>query len=1285
MELDFQEELDFQSDPAEVTTAQDLQGKYSGQVNEMTQQKPQPKESSIIGEIRGGFKEGASTTIKANLDLAGRAAVPDKQLMGMEDLPQELQVNGDLGEFQKPFEDAKSFQERAQVLSAARQKDIDEAYGDSSRNSWVALTSKFIAGIVTDPYSAIFPMGNGVKAAGVAGGILAASTTASEDLSKGKSIDPTNLAIETIVGASGGVVLQGSAHLLGPAVKEVLGTFMNKGSKVTADALQQEMKARGLKDADIGQLDLNSMASKLNSEFRLNGATPEKVLEKRKIDNSTGITAEDMDIVNHDFYTAKAENFEPVSYNLPKGPETKQVTTVTPGSPATKATIDKEWNFVPAKDAVPEVTTTKDVTIPTYEGGYGDLGVGKKGKSGYKPAIEAPAYFNGDLTLGSKVDYSQIIDNIDNYTFTKKNRPSVETVVEGTQVKTVIVPKQNKQGKVSYQTEKVTFEPNADALDKVFADSLAAKQERFDLLKSAVPVGSPTYNKVAAEALEAQGGLSAKGYAYTGDQHGLVIGAIENKEIPWTGEIADTFSPSLGEKPMDFSNPNPSTVKKWLIRYHEVADMVINSPWRGWEATGQYGKAASKMYSDSVTNLHARLGDAMTSYDKALEKFKIEPGSPQEQMAADVLRGILKPSDVSSDTLQFAQFMHKTFADQLNEAHSVGLISKEVKESLLKKGVNKGYFPRVWNNDFLDTNAGKALWEERLGGHGFISKQAAQDAYAAITHSAKETSAPITVTKNGDKYFIPMEAIKKAWLDRGVAHASMRSSHLEAKRAFPEELESLLKPFFEQDVKAVFGKYMKDVGTQVEFSKVFGGKDSTGKWNRDLHAITLNEEISKVSPEIGKQFLESYWQGVGDYSQSRNLQTFLNANENVRNATGKLNALETWHMGLSQITNLAQTTNSLVKVASNIGLTNKDIVTVYAKGVMNAIKTIGNKDAQREIDKFGATIDHVMVDTFSGLNGARNTVAGGEIKGVLSPLNYLSNPEKFLKATGFMATESWNRRVGHTFGVAYAEQLLERKMAMLKTPSRIDPQKMKAVDKALEELGISSKLDPSKVSRSVIDRAGHITNSEVDRMLGMAGQRFSNSTNFVNTGHTMPQFSGSFMGRMMYKYKSYMLHQSQFTIDNVIKPLTSGSLENRIRGLRAAAVMMGVGTPVGMSLDSFKRWIMSDDKEYTMTEKVLRGIGMVGGLTIMYDAAQQAAQSTLGLAGWVAGPMASDVSKVAYGASQSVSQGSITPLLKQAAGISPFTRALAKKYLNEKDQFNASFETKEQKFDESFK
>ena len=70
------------------------------------------------------------------------------------------------------------------------------------------------------------------------------------------------------------------------------------------------------------------------------------------------------------------------------------------------------------------------------------------------------------------------------------------------------------------------------------------------------------------------------------------------------------------------------------------------------------------------------------------------------------------------------------------------------------------------------------------------------------------------------------------------------------------------------------------------------------------------------------------------------------------------------------------------------------------------------------------------------------------------------------------------------------------------------------------------------------------------------------------------------------------------------------------------AYYFGVGTTVGMGADEFKRWILSDDRELTFTDRILRAQMQFGGIGLMLDATVRLGSSYAGdMASFIGGPI----------------------------------------------------------------
>ncbi len=1166
MAIDFEPEVESNDFEGE-DEASEIGAKASAQVAEISQPKKEGGSSFL-----GGFQRGSrDMQVTAAAERIAYQTTGDKPWgEPVQGIPEELQSKfevdryGFSAEDRAAWEQAQTYKERAAVFKAVDQRAIDEAFGDADRDGFTAMAGEFLGALVTDPVSALIPAGKSYRAVAGIGAATGAIQSILDDIADAEEISLKKAAYTSAFFAAGGTGLKAAGGVLTQnledpvfsAINSAVTKWKDRGRPLDAEKLSKEFSQFG---ASYGTADLNKLAQNLNATYGMSDTTPKVAKEVQGVKNDPnymyGAEYKDVDLVKQDYRLGMADEF----------------------------------------------LTEYKIFNPKQDMGYGDLGVGKKkGSGGFTPATDL--YYNKERTLS---DLDNIIQNEQGYKQQKKRI--------------------SKAGKVSYRDVKKftpeikqvrVDEPVEPTLAPNLEEALAKKREVIQYFNDVVPVGSSAYNRMSEDLPPMMSGPNQYDFFVGGKPSNKIIGGIENSEFVLNSPTAQRLSPSATEK-IDLDNPTPKGMAKLQLKIYEYISKVITPVHTLLRSTNNAGKLAADLLEDATNNSTAQTANALHGYKATRASLGIKRGSVEEKQVAGILRGTVSRSEASPQAIKLAESLKKQFISITRAAVEAGSVTKEKGLEMLKSLQTKGYFPRVYNHEYLDTAEGRQHWMDVWTSKSFKTKEEAENAIAIAKGMASKIQGERSnlgikevVGENGTKYYkVPEGLAKLLYETRGKGLEGARSRHFQ-DRKIPEIYEEILNPFLIDDTEAVLTKYFQDVFNDIEFRKSFGAKDE--------RALFLAKEIEKASPEAAKAFIESFYTSVRDVMNSRNLQNFFDKSESTRSGVRWLQNFQNLKLMSAGIANLGQASNSLVQIMGSDASFMTKMRTID-KGIRNSLSLLTNAERRATVQKFGATLQHLEMIATAHLHGKLKATD------FINPLT-LGKPQlsnTFLRGIGFFGSDAFSRNVSFEFGRAFAEETIQAKMALIAKGIKPGHPKMDKLNATLKEIGIDPDMDLSKVSLNEIEQAALAFDGGMQEMIGKSALKQANRTNFITAPHNMPIAAQSFWGKVFYKFKSYQIGQTQFLIDNAIKP----ALKGNFGGL---ATVLSVQATLGWGVDEARRWFLGDDREFTNAETYVRALGSIGGLTLMYDIATGAAKDEWGIVKWAAGPSVSTVTKGAY-------------------------------------------------------
>ena len=338
-------------------------------------------------------------------------------------------------------------------------------------------------------------------------------------------------------------------------------------------------------------------------------------------------------------------------------------------------------------------------------------------------------------------------------------------------------------------------------------------------------------------------------------------------------------------------------------------------------------------------------------------------------------------------------------------------------------------------------------------------------------------------------------------------------------------------PFYDPDPIRVLPKYVLGATERLEIIGQFGVKGE--QLNRLLGRIRRVQ-----GPEIGQEAAEL----VKVMTQStKNLPA-------VEKASAVVRVLSVPKLAFSQIINIGQSVNSLL--ASDIPSIAKGISSAFTKaGVQNALKS-------------GSTLDSVINEI---------TTRYGES----------TFASKFLRYTGFSATEKFNRIVSANTGIFWTQKNFNRLL--------INPTDKVALGR-LAELGI----DVQKVLQ-----AGKLSEQE----LLQAAQIFTERTQFRARPLDLPAFANSPYGKIFFQFKNFAYNQSKFLKNEFKRELQLGNYGRATRNI----IILGTIFPMtGEVLRDVQSLITGTRRPTDALDRYFDDLGGAGGIGLAYDVVESA-------------------------------------------------------------------------------
>lgn len=577
----------------------------------------------------------------------------------------------------------------------------------------------------------------------------------------------------------------------------------------------------------------------------------------------------------------------------------------------------------------------------------------------------------------------------------------------------------------------------------------------------------------------------------------------------------------------------------------------------------------------------------------------------------------------------------------LRSSSDVGVLSKEVVNDLIAKGRKDGYFPRVYDTNYLRSGAGKRAFAKTIENMSLRSQADAEMVIAHLTNGDKaqiESFLQFMKKQPDGTYKFTGDGARRLAEGRAGVIEARRSHHLEMERKFPEYLEPDLEPYMINDFAQNLETYFGDTAKRLAYAKEFGANDEI------LDTLAVIAQRENPGEKIGERMRESLFLAVGD-PRSEYLQKFQKMGDANRKFRTGLDTFANSKLMLAQILNMGQPIiNGTVRLAA----TGENPISAFGKSLAATLKAYSTRtgksgdiwagDMVDIAERFGASIEsasmRLLGDAVTANNGVHKATGGA---GFMRAYGLDTWSHRMLKYSGFQEVERMNRVIGFELGKSHIESLIAKKQKLLAKQgtrglSKGGQETLAKIDEHLVELGLDPTVDPSKYTMKNLDNganvysdvlsegvadidAKNVLNSNVS--IGRAATKFTNDINFINTPLTKPLSWNSPNAKIFLKFKNFAMHQANFVYHNAYKPATKGNFG-------PLAGYMAFGSGVGFTIGEVRSLIRNDEPEGELSQRVMLGWMNAGGLGIASDFVRQSVRSREGMIDFLAGPIVSD-------------------------------------------------------------
>ena len=743
---------------------------------------------------------------------------------------------------------------------------------------------------------------------------------------------------------------------------------------------------------------------------------------------------------------------------------------------------------------------------------------------------------------------------------------------------------------------------------------------------------------------------------------GLVDG--DDGGMIW-GAAAGFFAPRIGSK------LHAAFAADWSSKLPAFTPRMVHSYMAGWN----WASPSTVFKSWGVSA--QKLGHMLTLARDNMEVTVAGMGADVRKMAADlglldkynrwdkkndgvmrILQGDVDPRTFPVQIREAAEYIRKNiFERALDDSLAAGLIDKKRHASLKAHARQYGYWPRIYNDDFLSTTKGEQLWIRHMSQQSMDEDTARSLLETVLGQSHKDISKYLAEMKSGTKFRFQPSVAKKLLQTRRRYVASGRSVHMEKTRKLHVKSEEILRPFLVHNPEQAIAEYLQDVYKQIEYAKVFGAKDET--------ALKL---LGKIREEHGGKAAdmatETYYLAVGD-PRSWNIEQQMSQGDFYRAFSQKADAVTTLNLSLAQILNMGQGTINGSVLLSNFQSNPFRVAGMVGKAWMDTNKqTIlpgflrwgdlgrGTEQGRKVAERSGAAFETNIIQYVGEHGNMQHTLTGKNYAGGdWNPVNWVNNPTTFLKVTGFLNVEKFQRDLAANLGFQASKDLLERKVA---AEAIGDVKSLKTINKYLHELGFSDNVNP----QALLDDLKDPTKENFEML--RAGLKFSNMANFRNVAEELPLNWQSPYAKLFRKFKTFAFHHGKFVKDRIIRP----AIEDH--NLTPLMAYTGMALGVGSQIADFRELVRGgtpEEREGIMSE-IAYGMGTIGAAGLWWDTLYRSSYHESGIVMNLAGPFISHASSLTKGAWASLQNQDLYDFNKAAIGtmVFPGKKAVMERY-----------------------
>ena len=561
--------------------------------------------------------------------------------------------------------------------------------------------------------------------------------------------------------------------------------------------------------------------------------------------------------------------------------------------------------------------------------------------------------------------------------------------------------------------------------------------------------------------------------------------------------------------------------------------------------------------ADDIDDAIIKMEQYQGRYASIIDKYKKDIDFKDAELASRIRAN--KPQNEAE--AKFINDLRKANESRARALYNAGVIKGE---ELAKFINNKSYIPRVWNTRHLSTAKGAQQLAD------FINSKAAR------SDSGVKAANDLIETLTGQKNYLkkPKDLVSLKFIQDAMRKKDRevnRSTHVDFQRkikGFDEnELDQFMMP-----LEARLKLAQNDIARRQAFAENFGANDEKiFDLINQLRSQGMTNEANLINESYGiaARIPKTETQPFGSAAVGAKIEQ-----PQVARLAEGVNAYQTWKMYMAAIPNLPQAfINSFTAMAGS-GLTRAGINAF--RGPMKAL--FRDPDTLRILKESGVLSELELQRYISeGLENAR--IIDMELKG---PLRVLNEPTAFLRAVGFMGVEKMNRMIAGSAGIVHAKGLHTKYQRLLNDPAqgKLKQLRINKLRQEMKKIGIKDP-DVPKLS---------------DDQLSYVANKFNNIVNYTNEYHNLPKAWQFPLGKVVFKFKSFMFNHSRFLNNNVIKPLKKGDPRPAVAYLSSAGVLGGAMLQLRESLTG-----MDYQENAEPLEWLANGVLFAGGAGLLLD------------------------------------------------------------------------------------